>query len=158
MNIRFLLPGKCREKYIKDGQDEYLKRLSKYGKISLVPLSEEPLPSLPTEGQIAKALSLEADRILKQIKDDEYLFLVDIHAKNISTKAFSEKIESVMKTKGNLVFLVGSSYGLDDRIRKRADFSFSLGEMTYTHYMAMLLVIEQVYRSLKIINGECYDK
>lgn len=158
MNIRFLVPGKCREKYIKDGQDEYLKRLSRYGKISLVTVQEESLPSAPTEGQIAKALSMEADRILKQIKDDEYLFLVDIHSKNISTKEFAEKIESVTKTKGNLVFLVGSSYGLDDKLRKRADFSFSLGEMTYTHYMAMLLVIEQVYRSMKIINGECYDK
>ncbi len=158
MNIRFLIPGKCREKYIKDGQDEYLKRLSRYGKVSLVSLIEESLPSFPSDGQIQKALSLEADRILKQIKDDEYLFLVDIHAKNISTKALSEKIKSVTETKGNLVFLVGSSYGLDDRLRKRADFSFSLGEMTYTHYMAMLLVIEQVYRSMKIINGESYDK
>lgn len=158
MNIRFLIPGKCREKYIKDGQDEYLKRLSRYGKVSLFSLVEESLPSMPSDGQIQKALSLEADRILKQIKDDEYLFLVDIHAKNISTKALSEKIKSVTETKGNLVFLVGSSYGLDDRLRKRADFSFSLGEMTYTHYMAMLLVIEQVYRSMKIINGESYDK
>ena len=154
MNIRFLIPGKCREKYITDGQNEYLKRLSKYGKISLVSLEEESLPSSPSDAQIKKALSIEADRALKQIKDDECLFLVDIHAKNPSTKTLADKI----KENGNLVFLVGSSYGLDDKLRKRANYSFSLGEMTYTHYMAMMLVIEQVYRSMKIIRGEAYDK
>lgn len=158
MNIRFLIPGKCREKYIIDGQNEYLKRLSRYGKISLVSLEEEPLPSSPSDAQIKKALSIEADRALKQIKDDECLFLVDIHAKNPSTKALADKIEEKMKTNGNLDFLVGSSYGLDDKLRKRANYSFSLGEMTYTHYMAMMLVIEQVYRSMKIIRGEAYDK
>ncbi len=158
MNIRFLIPGKCREKYITDGQNEYLKRLSKYGKISLVSLEEESLPSSPSDAQIKKALSIEADRALKQIKDDECLFLVDIHAKNPSTKTLADKIEEKMKTNGNLVFLVGSSYGLDDKLRKRANYSFSLGEMTYTHYMAMMLVIEQVYRSMKIIRGEAYDK
>ena len=130
MNIRFLIPGKCREKYIIDGQNEYLKRLSKYGKISLVSLEEESLPSLPSDAQI----------------------------KNPSTKTLADKIEEKMKTNGNLVFLVGSSYGLDDKLRKRANYSFSLGEMTYTHYMAMMLVIEQVYRSMKIIRGEAYDK
>lgn len=158
MNIRFLIPGKCREKYITDGQNEYLKRLSKYGKISLVSLEEESLPFSPSDAQIKKALSIEADRALKQIKDDECLFLVDIHAKNPSTKTLADKIEEKMKTNGNLVFLVGSSYGLDDKLRKRANYSFSLGEMTYTHYMAMMLVIEQVYRSMKIIRGEAYDK
>ena len=158
MNIRFLIPGKCREKYITDGQNEYLKRLSKYGKISLVSLEEESLPSSPSDAQIKKALSIEADRALKQIKDDECLFLVDIHAKNPSTKTLADKIKEKMKTNGKLVFLVGSSYGLDDKLRKRANYSFSLGEMTYTHYMAMMLVIEQVYRSMKIIRGEAYDK
>ena len=158
MNIRFLIPGKCREKYITDGQNEYLKRLSKYGKISLVSLEEESLPSSPSDAQIKKALSIEADRALKQIKDDECLFLVDIHAKNPSTKTQEDKIKEKTKTNGNLVFLVGSSYGLDDKLRKRANYSFSLGEMTYTHYMAMMLVIEQVYRSMKIIRGEAYDK
>ena len=121
MNIRFLIPGKCREKYIIDGQNEYLKRLSKYGKISLVSLEEESLPSSPSDAQIKKALSIEADRALKQIKDDECLFLVDIHAKNPSTKTLADKIEEKMKTNGNLVFLVGSSYGLDDKLRKRAN-------------------------------------
>ena len=158
MNIRFLIPGKCREKYITDGQNEYLKRLSKYGKISLVSLEEESLPSSPSDAQIKKALSIAADRALKHIKDDECLFLVDIHAKTTSTKTLADKIKEKMKTNGNLVFLVGSSYGLDDKLRKRAKYSFSLGEMTYTDYIAMVLVIEHVYRSMKIIRGEAYDK
>ena len=76
----------------------------------------------------------------------------------ILRQTLADKIKEKMKTNGNLVFLVGSSYGLDDKLRKRANYSFSLGEMTYTHYMAMMLVIEQVYRSMKIIRGEAYDK
>lgn len=158
MNIRFLLPGKCREKFIKEGQEEYLKRLSKYAKISFVSLVEEPLPNHPSKQQIEKALKIEADRALKQIKEDELLFLVDIHQKNPTTQEFANELEKRMKNNGNLVFLVGSSYGLDDSLRKRANYSFSLGNMTYTHYMAMLLVIEQVYRSFKLIRGENYDK
>lgn len=158
MNIRFLIPGKCREKFVKDGYDEYLKRLSKFAKVSLVYLSEESLPDSPTKTQIDKALKTEASKIIKQIKDDECLFLVDIHSKNIASEELARQIEAKTKTNGNLVFLVGSSYGLDDLLRKRANFSFSLGNMTYTHYMAMLLVIEQVYRSMKIIRGEAYDK
>ncbi len=158
MNIRFIVPGKCREKYIKDGQDEYLKRLTKYAKISFVSVTEENLPSSPSDKEIEKALSLEADRILKIIKPDECLFLVDIYAKNPSTEDFAAEIKKRTAFNGNLVFVVGSSYGLSDVLRKRADYSFSLGSMTFTHYMAMLLVIEQVYRALKINHGEQYDK
>lgn len=158
MNIRFIVPGKCREKSIKDGQDEYLKRLSRYAKISFVTVTEESLSSSPTEKEIIKGLSLEADRILKMIKPEECLFLVDIHAKNPSTEEFACEIKKRTSVNGNLVFVVGSSYGLSDMLRKRADYSFSLGKMTFTHYMAMYLVIEQVYRAMKINRGEQYDK
>lgn len=158
MNLRFLLPGKCREPYIKGGYDEFLKRLSRFGKVSLINLPEENLPSNPSEGEIKKALEVEADRALKQIKDNEYLCLVDIHAKMPNSNEFAKKIKEATNKNGNLVFLLGSSYGLSDRLRQRANYSFSLSPMTFTHYLAMLLTIEQVYRAFKINSGETYDK
>lgn len=158
MNIRFLIPGKCREKYINDGIEEYLKRLSKYAKISLIYLTEESLTDKPNQKQIENALKCEAARALKNIKDDEVVFLVDIHAKKYDTKQFANILKEKTSTNGNVVFLFGSSYGLDDSLRKRANVSFSLSDLTFTHYMALLLVTEQVYRAVKINNGESYDK
>lgn len=155
MNIRFLIPGKCRENYINDGVSEYLKRLSKYAKVTLSYLKEERVNDI---SEINEALAIESKRALNQIKEDETLFLVDIHGKKMDTKSFSEIFKDKIDRNGNIVFLFGSSYGLDDSLRKRADVSFSLSDFTFTHYMALLLVVEQVYRSFKIIKGESYDK
>lgn len=157
MNIRFLIPGRCREKFISDGVEEYLKRLSKYAKVSLAYLSEESISS-PQTSLIQKALQAEAKRALKLIKDDDVLFLCDIHGKRFDSSSFSQIIKEKSSNRGNFVFLFGSSYGLDDSLRKRADVSFTLSDFTFTHYMALLLVVEQVYRSMKILNGETYDK
>lgn len=157
MNIRFLIPGKCREKYIKDGYDEYLKRLSRFAKVSLEYLPEE-IMSNNSESEISKALKKEAANALKRIKDDEVLFIVDIHGKSYDSKEFASLIDDQSKKNGNLVFLLGSSYGLDDSIRKRANVSFSLSKLSFTHYMALFLTMEQVYRSMKINRGENYDK
>lgn len=157
MNIRFLIPGRCREKFISDGVEEYLKRLSKYAKVSLTYLSEESISS-PQTSLIQKALQAEAKRALKLIKDDDVLFLCDIHGKRFDSSSFSQIFKEKSSNRGNFVFLFGSSYGLDDSLRKRADVSFTLSDFTFTHYMALLLVVEQVYRSMKILNGETYDK
>ena len=158
MNIRFLIPGKCRETYIKDGIDEYIKRISRFGKVSLTYLTEESLPSNPSQAQIDKALDIEADRALKQIKEDEILFLVDIHGKRLDSASFASLFQQYQEKNGNFVFLFGSSFGLSDKLRKRANVSFTLSDFTFTHYMACLLTTEQVYRALKILHGETYDK
>lgn len=158
MNIRFLIPGKCRERYIQEGVSEYLKRISRFSKVSLIYLPEESLLENAPSSEVTKALKAEADRALKQIRQDEFLFLVDIHGKKLDTKDFAMKMKEATAKNGNLVFLFGSSYGLDDSLRRRADFSFSLSDFTFTHYMALLLTVEQVYRSFKINRGEAYDK
>lgn len=158
MNIRFLCFGKAKEKFYLLGYDEYLKRLSKYAKVSLSYLNEEPLNSKPSEKEIESALDKEATRVLKQIKEDEVLFLVDIHSPLYSSAKLAQEIKRMSERNGNFVFVIGSSYGLSDKLRNRADVSFSLSEMTFTHYMALLLSMEQVYRAMKINSGESYDK
>ena len=157
MTIRFLVFGKAREEFLKSGFQEYLKRLSKYAKVSLDFLTEETIKNV-NEASIQKALELEASKALNQIKETDFLCLSDIHAKEVSTSQFADRLEEIQKRNGNIVFLFGSSYGLSDRLRKRADFSFSLSQLTFTHYMALLITMEQVYRAMKINHNEIYDK
>jgi len=158
MTIRFMLPGKCRESFLVSGYNEYLKRISKFAKVSLVNLTEEPLNSKPSPIEIQKALDKEALRALNQVKNSDVLILLDVHASLPTSEELASEIKKLSERSGNLIFLLGSSYGLSDLLRKRADYSFSLSKMTFTHYLAMLLTLEQVYRSLKINSGETYNK
>lgn len=158
MNIRFLIPGKAREPFLLLGYKEYLKRLSRFGKCDIVYLPEEPLSKKAGDKEVKSALDKEALRRLKQIKEEDYVFLVDIRGKKLSSKEFASLIDKASSRNGNLDFVFGSSRGLSDSLRKRADCSFSLSDRTFTHYMALLLVIEQVYRAMKINSGESYDK
>ncbi len=158
MNIRFLIPGKAREPFLLSGYQEYLKRLSRFGKIEIISLPEEPRGKKPSEKEISSGLKKEAERRLKQIKADDFVFLVDIHGKQIDSSSFALERKKALSKKGNLDFVFGSSYGLDDSLRKRADYSLSLSSLTFTHYRALLLAIEQVYRARKILSGETYDK
>lgn len=158
MNIRFLIPGKIRDKNLMAEVDEYVKRLSKYAKVNLAFLSEELLSDHPSEAEIKKALCREAERALKQIKEDEYLILIDVHGKIVDSKEYASLLDQATSRNGNLTFLFGSSYGLEDSLRKRADLSISLSPLTFTHYIALFLVLEQTYRAFKINRGEKYDK
>ena len=157
MNIRFLVPGKIKERFLSAGQDEYLKRLSKYAKIQVVNLREE-VPNSSSASDIKRALDREAMRNLKLIRDDETVFLADVNAAEYNSDEFSSLFEREISKNGNIVFIFGSSYGFSDYIKKRADVVFSLSKLTFTHQMAYLLTLEQVYRAFKIINNETYNK
>lgn len=158
MNFRFLIPGKAREPFLLSGYQEYLKRLSKFAKCETLFLPEEPLSKKASESEISSALKKEAGRRLKQIKEDDFVFLIDVHGKEYSSKEFASLLDKSRRKNGNIDFVFGSSRGLDDSLRKRANASLSLSPMTFTHYRALLLVLEQVYRARKINSGESYDK
>lgn len=156
MNINFIIPGKKRKTYIEEGISEYEKRLSKYCKVKVTYINEEKITS-SSEAEIKKALDKEADNVLKQVGNN-YLVLVDIHAKEVDTNKFKNDFEKMISKSGNIYFVFGSSYGLSNKLREKASYSFSLSKLTFTHYFALLVVIEQVYRSFKMINNEVYDK
>ncbi len=157
MNLTFLIPGKARESFLTLGYQEYLKRIQGFGKARLVFLPEERIPT-PSKSLVERALEKEAERALSMIKEKDLLVLLDIHAALIDSAGLARKLGDLSSRRANVFFYVGSSYGLSDTLRKRADFSFSLSKLTFTHYLAMLLLLEQVYRSLKILSGEEYDK
>lgn len=157
MNLTFLVPGKAREPFLSLGYQEYLKRINGYGKARIVFLPEERISS-PQPAFIEKALDKEADRVLAQVHEKDLLVLLDIHAPMVDSRQLASRLGGLSARRSNLFFYVGSSYGMSDRLRKRADFAFSLSPLTFTHYLAFLLLLEQVYRSLKILTGEEYDK
>lgn len=156
MNIKFIIPGKRKNTFIEEGIQEYLKRLSKYCKANLFYVNEEKINTF-NEKNIKEAHDKEAINILKQIRDD-YLVLIDVKGKELTSDEFKVEFENIISTQGNISFVFGSSYGLSDILRNKADKKISLSKLTFTHYFSLLVLIEQVYRSFKIINNETYDK
>ncbi len=156
--INFVIFGKIKETSLKDLINEYVKRLSKYAQTSLTILDDEKISDENNQKMIDKALQLEANKALKIIKDSDYLIILDLHGKNFDTIKFTEKFKSILDENSSIVVLVGSSYGLDDSLRKRANLALKLSDMTFTHPITLLLILEQVFRSFKILNNETYHK
>ncbi len=159
MKLRFILVGKAKESYYKLAYSEYSKRLSKYANVSIEFIGESQLSDKPSEVDIAKALDEEADKILNTIKKDEYVVLLDLHGKIISSEDLAELIDTNC-TQGfsSFVFIIGSSNGVSNKLREAANFKLSLSKMTFTHPMTLEIILEQVYRAFKINNNETYHK
>lgn len=156
--INFVIFGKIKENSLKDLINEYVKRLSKYAQTSLTILDDEKISDESNQKMIDKALKLEANKALKIIKDSDYLIILDLHGKSFDTIKFTEKFKIILDENSSIVVLVGSSYGLDDSLRKRANLALKLSDMTFTHPITLLLTLEQVFRSFKILNNETYHK
>ena len=156
MKIKIIALGKLKEKYIKDGCEEFIKRITPYSPFEVVEIKPEQVYD---ENLVEKALDIEADRILAAIKKDAYVITMEIGGKLLSSEELSEKIECLINTGINeLVFVIGSSHGISPRVSARADFKLSISKMTFLHEFARLILIEQIYRGFKIIKKESYHK
>lgn len=156
MNIKVIALGKLKEKFLKEGIDEFQKRLIPYASFEIIEL--QPV-EIRDEHLIKKALDEEADKILAYIKPQSYLITLEIKGKMISSEELAEKIEDITNEGiSEIVFVIGSSYGLSEKVSKRADFKLSLSKMTFLHQFARLILLEQIYRAFKILKGETYHK
>ncbi len=156
MKIKIIALGKIKEKFLKDGIDEFMRRLKPYIPLEIVEL--QPV-EIKDENLIIKALNEEAEKILANIKKDSYVITLEIQGKQLSSEDFALKIEEVIKSGvGELVFVIGSSCGISEIISKRADFKLSISKMTFLHQFARLLLVEQIYRAFKILKNETYHK
>ena len=156
MKIKIIALGKIKEKFLKDGIDEFLKRLSPYASIEITEL--EPI-EIKDENLTAKVLEEEGVNILSNIKQDSYVVTLEIQGKQLSSEELASKIEEINVSGVNdLVFVIGSSCGLSPKVSARADFRLSLSKMTFLHQFTRLLLIEQIYRAFKILRGETYHK
>ncbi len=156
MNIKIIALGKIKEKFLKDGINEFLKRLNPYTSIEVVELN--PI-EIKEESLTQKVLDEEGEKILSLIKDDSYVITMEIQGSQLSSEEFSEKINDIINIGvSELVFVIGSSCGLSKIVSDRANFKMSMSRMTFLHQFARLILIEQIYRAFKILKGEKYHK
>lgn len=156
MKIKIIALGKIKEKFLKDGIDEFLKRLTPYTSIEIIELT--PI-EIKDENLTQKALEQEAEKILANIKPDSYVITLEILGKQLSSEDFAQKINEItISGISELVFVIGSSCGISPNVSQRANFKLSISKMTFLHQFARLLLVEQIYRAFKILKGETYHK
>lgn len=156
MKIKIIALGKIKEKFLKDGIDEFLKRLTPYASLEIIELI--PI-EIKDENLTEKILAEEGEKILAQIKDTSYVVTLEICGKQLSSEDFAGKINEIsVSGVSELVFVIGSSCGLADSVSQRADFKLSMSKMTFLHQFARLILVEQIYRAFKILKGEKYHK
>lgn len=156
MKIKIIALGKIKEKFLKDGIDEFLKRLTPYAGLEIIELSPVEIRD---ENLIQKALDEEGEKILAHIKPQTYVITLEIQGKMLSSEDFAQKIQTLTNEGiSEIAFVIGSSYGISKKVSKRADFTLSISKMTFLHQFARLLLVEQIYRAFKIIKCETYHK
>lgn len=159
MNVNLIVLGKLKEKYMKDFSAEYEKRLLAFCKLSVTELEPVKLSDNPSKQEIDNALSKEAQMIRSKIPKGSYVFSMCIEGKQLSSEELSEKLESVaLSGNSTVTFIIGSSFGLSDEIKKTSDFKFSMSKMTFPHKLARIMLTEQIYRAFSISNNSKYHK
>ena len=159
MKITLITVGKIKEKYLRDAIAEYSKRLSRYCKLEIVEVADEKTPDQASETVEENIRAKEGERILKYIKDDMYVITLEIDGKMLSSKEFAGKIESLgVQGKSSIAFVIGGSIGLGKEVLRRSDYTLSFSKMTFPHQLMRVILLEQVYRGYRIINGEPYHK
>ena len=159
LKITLITVGKLKEKFLRDAVSEYEKRLTTLCSLKTVELDPAKLPDNPNSSQISSALKLEADKILAAVPNGTYIIPMCIEGKQLSSEKLSEKLESLgVEGRGNICFIIGGSYGLSDKVKCKADLKLSMSEMSFPHQLARVMLLEQIYRALKISLGGIYHK
>ena len=156
MKIKIIALGKIKEKYLKSGIDEFLKRLTPYASVSVVELN--PI-EIKDENLKDKILLDEGEKILSNIKPLDFAITLEIEGQQFSSEDFAQKIKDLTNNgTQEIVFVIGSSYGIGKNVSTRANLKMSMSKMTFLHEFARLILIEQIYRAFKINKGEKYHK
>ena len=156
MKIKIIALRKVNESYLKVGVNEFLKRISPYCPIEVIEI--KPV-EVKDDNLIKRSLDMEAEKILSFIKPSSFVITMEIEGKMLSSEDFAEQINAIANSGTNeLVFVIGSSHGISEKVSYRADYKLSLSKMTFLHNFARLILVEQIYRAFKIIKGETYHK
>lgn len=143
--IKIICVGKVKEKYLQEAISDYMKRLSKYHKVDIIILEDSNMAE-------------EKIRILKHIDSKDYVITLDIEGKELSSLELADKLDKTFITNSSICFVIGGSYGLDREVKERANFSLSFSKLTFPHQLFRVILLEQIYRSFKILNNETYHK
>ena len=157
--IKIICIGKIKEDYLKDGINEYLKRLSRYTKIEIIELKDIPLKDNMSEMEEEKAKEEESSLIESRLKDSDYLIALDRMGKELSSIELSKKIDNTLSSVNkDIVFMIGGSLGLSKELLNKSDLVISFSKLTFPHQLFRLILLEQIYRSFKIMKNETYHK
>lgn len=157
IKINIYCVGSLKENYLKEASDEYLKRLSRYAKISIIEVNEAKITSFDNDSLIQRTLDEEGNSLLSHIKDNDYLVLIDLHGKEYTSEELATSFENLI-SKGTSSFslVIGGTLGLSDALRRRAKAKVCLSKMTFPHQLTRIILLEQLYRVFKINNHESY--
>ncbi len=159
MKIKIVTVGKLKEKYLKDGIAEYSKRLSRFANLEMIELADEKTPDRASDSENQKILELEGNRILSKIGDRDFVIVLAIEGKTLSSEDFSKQLEQApINGFSTLTFVIGGSLGLSSQVKKRANLSISFGRLTLPHQLMRLVLVEQIYRAFTIQQGSPYHK
>ena len=144
--IKIICLGKLKEKYLKEAQEEYTKRISKYSKIEIIELQDYD------------DLKKEKELIEKYIGQKDYVITLEIEGNQTSSEELANKINSIYNISSTITFIIGSSTGLHEDIKKRSNYKLSFSKLTFPHQLFRIILLEQIYRTFKINNNETYHK
>ena len=150
--ITIISVGSIKEKYLIDAISEYKKRITKFHKLKIIEITDENSNNIDT------ILTKEKDRIIKNIKPKDYIITLEIEGELVTSKQLALKIDYLFNHFSNLVFIIGGSYGLHQDVKKLANYKLSFSKLTFPHQLFRVILLEQIYRSFKIINNEVYHK
>lgn len=157
--IKIVAVGKIKEKAYKDIIEEYLKRLKPYSKIEIIEVNDEVCNASNSEGDNIIVKKKEGERILSKIKDNDYVVLLDLWGEQVDSIKLANKINNIYTyNNSNITFVIAGSLGYSDEVISRANYKFKLSDLTFTHQMVRVLLIEQIYRCYKILGNEIYHK
>lgn len=159
MKITIITVGKIKEKFYRDAITEYEKRLSRYCKLEMIQVEDEKTPDKASEALENAIKKKEAERILKYVREDAYVITLEIQGKMYDSEAFAGKLEQLaIQGISHIQFIIGGSLGLHEDVCARADAAISFSRMTFPHQLMRVILLEQIYRGYRIINGEPYHK
>ena len=159
MKIKIYAIGKIKETYLKVGIEEYVTRIKPYCGIEIIEVKDEPISDNPSIKDIEKAKDNEGKRVIKLLKNNEYLIALDLNKKQFKSEQFADFLMQKLTENGSSIsFVIGGSYGLSDELKARSNYSISLSDLTFLHQMSRLILLEQIYRAFKILHKEVYHK
>ncbi|WP_188455454.1 23S rRNA (pseudouridine(1915)-N(3))-methyltransferase RlmH [Virgibacillus oceani] len=159
MKITIVAVGKLKEKYLKQGIQEYLKRLTAYAKVDIVEVADEKAPENLSEAEENEVKRKEGRRILSTISQDTYVVTLEINGKMLTSEQLSAKMDELATYgKSKVAFVIGGSLGISEDVQKRSDLALSFSKMTFPHQLMRMVLLEQVYRGFRILRGEPYHK
>ncbi|MDE5940355.1 MAG: 23S rRNA (pseudouridine(1915)-N(3))-methyltransferase RlmH [Lachnospiraceae bacterium] len=159
MKITVITVGKLKEKFFREAVAEYEKRLGRYCRLEIRETADEKTPDGASEAEQERILQKEGERIERLLTDGAYVVTLEIEGRKFTSEAFAGEIERLgVSGIGQIVFVIGGSLGLHNSIKKRADLAVSFSDMTFPHQLMRVVLLEQIYRAFRIINGEPYHK